>query len=41
MTPFITDVTSDGLISLGFPELLETTTDDFADPDSTAIRKLS
>lgn len=41
MLPFVTDVTSDGLITLGFPESLSTTTDELADADATAIRKLS
>ena len=39
MTPFITDVTSDGLIALGFPEPLETTTEDLADTKKTAVKK--
>jgi len=39
--PYISDVSADGVIELGFSEPMLTTTDDFADPLPTAIRKLT
>lgn len=41
IAPFITEVSSDGLISLGFSEMMMTSVDQFAEPMSTAVRKLS
>jgi len=44
MTPFVTDVTSDGLISLGFPEPMALNSAKFSNPGKVALpkrRKLS
>lgn len=39
MTPYVTDVTSDGLISLGFPEPMTTSSETFSDPAKVALAK--
>lgn len=39
MSPFVSDVTPNGQISLGFPEMLLTSPGMFADPASSAIRR--
>lgn len=37
MTPYVTDVTSDGVISLGFPEPLALSSEKFSDPGMVAL----
>lgn len=41
VTPFVSDVSPGGLITLGFPEAMSTSEEEFADPTQTAIRKLN
>jgi len=41
ISPFVTDVSSDGLIKLGFPEVMMTSPAMFADPAASGILRMS